>query len=121
MQKCENIPVTAALEVPNEKCYKKPRKVCQTLVSTKPKVVTVKVPREHCGLKIPAQNNTKLKAKSTRDIINPPSISRNSDESTLNGDRNPFNEYFEENLNRNDFRQFYEYLLHQNSQNIRGN
>lgn len=39
----ENVPVTAPVEVPNEKCYKKPRKVCQTLVSTKPKVVTAKV------------------------------------------------------------------------------
>ena len=111
MQKCENIPVTAAVEIPNEKCYKKPRKVCQTLVSTKPKVVTVQVPREHCGNKISVQKNTKPTVKSTRDIINSPSISRNSDERTLNGDRNPFNEYFEENLNRNDFKQFYEYLL----------
>ena len=114
----ENVPVTAPVEVPNEKCYKKPRKVCQTLVSTKPKVVTAKIPREHCGHKITAQN-TKPKVKSTRDVIQSPGISRSSNQNTLNGDKNSFDEYFNEDLNRNDnFKQFYEYLLNQNSQNI---
>jgi len=49
VQKCENVPVTASVPVPKQQCFKKPRKVCQTLVSTKPKVVTAQVPREHCG------------------------------------------------------------------------
>ena len=51
VQQCSNVPVSAPVEVPKEKCYKRPRKVCQTLVSTKPKVVTAQVPREHCGHK----------------------------------------------------------------------
>merc|ERR1719278_586772 len=48
-QMCENVPVTVAQEVPQQQCYKKPRKVCQTLVTTKPKVVTEQVPQEVCG------------------------------------------------------------------------
>jgi len=47
-QTCETVPVTANNPVPKKQCYKKPRKVCQTLVSTKPKVVTAKVPKEVC-------------------------------------------------------------------------
>ena len=31
------------MEVPKQQCYRKPRKVCQTLVSTKPKIVTAQV------------------------------------------------------------------------------
>ena len=42
------MPVTANNPVPKKQCFKKPRKVCQTLVSTKPKVVTAKVPKEVC-------------------------------------------------------------------------
>ena len=34
--------------MPKKQCYKKPKKVCQTLVSTKPKIVTAKIPREVC-------------------------------------------------------------------------
>jgi len=47
-QSCETVPVTANNPVPKKQCFKKPRKVCQTLVSTKPKVVTAKIPREVC-------------------------------------------------------------------------
>ena len=47
-QTCETVPVTANNPVPKKQCFKKPRKVCQTLVSTKPKVVTAKIPREVC-------------------------------------------------------------------------
>ena len=47
-QSCETVPVTANKPVPKKQCFKKPRKVCQTLLSTKPKVVTAKVPREVC-------------------------------------------------------------------------
>ena len=54
-QSCETVPVVASVPVPQKQvkkpkqisffmpflqCYKKPRKVCQTLVTTKPKVVT---------------------------------------------------------------------------------
>ena len=74
-------------------------------------MLTLQVPREHCGHKIAAQN-TKPPIKSTRDIIKSPSISRSFNQNT----------YDEEDLNRNDnFQQFYEYLLNQNSKNIRGN
>jgi hypothetical protein len=31
-----------------QECWKKPRKVCQTLVTLKPKIVTEKVPKEVC-------------------------------------------------------------------------
>ena len=124
VQKCENVPVTAPVEVPSEKCYKKPRKVCQTLVSTKPKVVTAQVPREHCKHKAAAAQLTRPPVKSirTRDIIKSPGISRGSNQNALNSDRNTFEDYFEEDVNRKDnFKQFYEYLLKENSQNIRGN
>ena len=47
-QSCETVPVTANNPVPKKQCFKKPRKVCQTLVSTKPKIVTAKIPREVC-------------------------------------------------------------------------
>ncbi len=33
---------------PPQECWKKPRKVCQTLVTLKPKIVTEKVPKEVC-------------------------------------------------------------------------
>jgi len=56
---CENVPVTVAQEVPQQQCYKKPRKVCQTLVGTKPKVVTAQIPREVCG------HETQAKQKSS--------------------------------------------------------
>ena len=121
VQKCENVPVTGSVEVPNEKCYKKPRKVCQTLVSTKKKVVTAQIPREHCGHKQTVKH-TKPPVKSTMDIMKSPSISRSSDQNSLDTDKNTFEEYFEEDVNRNDnFKQFYEYLFNQNSRNIRGN
>ena len=58
-QMCENVPVTVAQEVPQQQCYKKPRKVCQTLVGTKPKVVTAQIPREVCG------HETQAKQKSS--------------------------------------------------------
>ena len=48
-QSCQTVPVTANNPVPKKQCFKKPRKVCQTLVSTKPKIVTAKIPREVCG------------------------------------------------------------------------
>ena len=53
-QTCQTVPVTANNPVPKKQCFKKPRKVCQTLVSTKPKVVTAKIPKEVCehGAKI---------------------------------------------------------------------
>ena len=120
VQKCENVPVTAPVEVPSEKCYKKPRKVCQTLVSTKPKVVTAQVPREHCKHKAAAAQLARPPVKSTRtrDIIKSPGISRGSNQNALNSDRNTFEDYFEEDVNRKDnFKQFYEYLLKENSQN----
>ena len=47
-QTCQTVPVTANNPVPKKQCFKKPRKVCQTLVSTKPKVVTAKIPKEVC-------------------------------------------------------------------------
>jgi hypothetical protein len=58
-QMCENVPVTVAQEVPHQQCYKKPRKVCQTLVGTKPKVVTAQIPREVCGHASPAHGRVK--------------------------------------------------------------
>ena len=57
-QMCENVPVTVAQEVPQQQCYKKPRKVCQTLVGTKPKVVTAQIPREVCGHETPAKQKS---------------------------------------------------------------
>ena len=48
-QSCETVPVTANNPVPKKQCFKKPRKVCQTLVSTKPKIVTAKIPKEVCS------------------------------------------------------------------------
>ena len=66
-QMCENVPVTVAQEVPQQQCYKKPRKVCQTLVGTKPKVVTAQIPREVCGHEVQA------KQKSTSFSSEPPS------------------------------------------------
>ena len=51
-QSCETVPVTANNPVPKKQCFKKPRKVCQTLVSTKPKVVTAKIPREVCDHRV---------------------------------------------------------------------
>jgi len=48
-QKCESVPVQASNPVPTKQCYKKPRQVCQTLVSAKPKVVTAKIPKQICG------------------------------------------------------------------------
>ena len=57
MQQCSNVPVTGPVEVPKERCYKRPRKVCQTLVSTKPKVITAQVPREVCGHSAPAPSS----------------------------------------------------------------
>ena len=66
-QMCENVPVTVAQEVPQQQCYKKPRKVCQTLVGTKPKVVTAQIPREVCG------HETQAKQKSS--FREPPSPS----------------------------------------------
>merc|ERR1712223_2241835 len=47
-QKCESVPVQASNPVPTKQCYKKPRQVCQTLVSAKPKVVTAKIPKQVC-------------------------------------------------------------------------
>ena len=64
---CENVPVTVAQEVPQQQCYKKPRKVCQTLVGTKPKVVTAQIPREVCG------HEAQAKQKSTSFSSEPPS------------------------------------------------
>ena len=54
VQQCSNVPVTAPVEVPQERCYKRPRRVCQTLVSTKPRVITAQVPREVCGHSAPS-------------------------------------------------------------------
>ena len=56
-QSCETVPVTANNPVPKKQCFKKPRKVCQTLVSTKPKVVTAKVPKEVCDHRAPHKSS----------------------------------------------------------------
>jgi len=48
-QTCETVPVVASVPVPKKQCFKKPRKVCQTLVTTKPKVVIEKIPKTVCG------------------------------------------------------------------------
>ena len=57
VQQCSNVPVTGPVEVPQERCYKRPRRVCQTLVSTKPKVVTAKVPKEVCDHSAPHKSS----------------------------------------------------------------
>jgi hypothetical protein len=56
-QSCQTVPVVASVPVPKKQCFKKPRKVCQTLVTTKPKVVTEKIPKTICG------HDQKLKQK----------------------------------------------------------
>ena len=64
--------MTANNPVPKKQCFKKPRKVCQTLVSTKPKVVTAKVPKEVCGHKASVHHNRKeVKPKLTSGGIRP--------------------------------------------------
>jgi len=47
-QTCDTVPVVASNPVPSKQCFKKPRKVCQTLVTTKPKVVTARIPKQVC-------------------------------------------------------------------------
>jgi len=47
-QSCQTVPVVASNPVPQKQCFKKPRKVCQTLVTTKPKVVTARIPKQVC-------------------------------------------------------------------------
>jgi len=68
VQKCENVPVTASVPVPKQQCFKKPRKVCQTLVSTKPKIVTAQVPREHCGHGISIDHSQKTAPKKANSL-----------------------------------------------------
>ena len=68
VQKCENVPVTASVPVPKQQCFKKPRKVCQTLVSTKPKIVTAQVPREHCGHGASIDDSQKAAPKKTTSL-----------------------------------------------------
>ena len=63
VQSCETVPVTANNPVPKKQCFKKPRKVCQTLVSTKPKVVTAKVPKEVCDHKASVHHNSRKEVK----------------------------------------------------------
>ena len=72
VQKCENVPVTASVPVPKQQCFKKPRKVCQTLVSTKPKVVTAQVPREHCGHDLPIGHSQKPTQKKPVSLVKSP-------------------------------------------------
>ena len=83
VQQCSNVPVTGPVEVPQERCYKRPRRVCQTLVSTKPKVVTAQVPREVCGHSAPAPSSgSPVPVKTSSSLIQRPgsSISRSSDQ-----------------------------------------
>jgi len=47
-QSCQNVPVVANVPVPQKQCFRKPRKVCQTVVSTKPKVVIERIPQTVC-------------------------------------------------------------------------
>ena len=85
MQQCSNVPVTGPVEVPKERCYKRPRRVCQTLVSTKPKVITAQVPREVCGHSAPAPSSgSPAPVRSTSSLVPSPgsSISR-----SFTGDR----------------------------------
>lgn len=69
VQKCENVPVRASVPVPKQQCFKKPRKVCQTLVSTKPKVITAQIPREHCGHSSSVEHNHPTTPKKTTSSI----------------------------------------------------
>ena len=83
VQQCSNVPVTGPVEVPQERCYKRPRRVCQTLVSTKPKVITAQVPREVCGHLAPAPSSVApAPVKTSSSLIKRPgsSISRSSDQ-----------------------------------------
>jgi len=77
VQKCENVPVTASVPVPKQQCFKKPRKVCQTLVSTKPKVVTAQVPREHCGHDTAVGHHQKPTLKKSLTLAKAPEKLRN--------------------------------------------
>ena len=71
VQKCENVPVTASVPVPKQQCFKKPRKVCQTLVSTKPKVVTAQIPREHCDHSSPISYTQNSEQKKINSLTKP--------------------------------------------------
>ena len=62
--------MTANNPVPKKQCYKKPRKVCQTLVSTKPKVVTAKVPREVCDHSIKHTSSSQAQPGKPSSVIN---------------------------------------------------
>ena len=87
VQQCSNVPVTGPVEVPQERCYKRPRRVCQTLVSTKPKVITAQVPREVCGHSAPAPSSASpAPVRSSSSLIKRPgsSISRSSSQEPEN-------------------------------------
>ena len=60
-QTCETVPVVASVPVPKKQCFKKPRKVCQTLVTTKPKVVTERIPKTVCGHDQPLKEKVRAK------------------------------------------------------------
>ena len=64
-QSCQTVPVVASVPVPKKQCFKKPRKVCQTLVTTKPKVVTEKIPKTVCG----HDQKLKQKAPSSKKVV----------------------------------------------------
>jgi len=72
-QSCETVPVMASVSVPQKQCYKKPRKVCQTLVTTKPKVVTEQVPHEVCEHRAPVHSSiTSAPRKQHKQVVGKP-------------------------------------------------
>eukprot|EP00090_Calanus_glacialis_P001557 TRINITY_DN11130_c0_g1_i1.p1 TRINITY_DN11130_c0_g1~~TRINITY_DN11130_c0_g1_i1.p1 ORF type:complete len:454 (+),score=90.20 TRINITY_DN11130_c0_g1_i1:37-1398(+) len=65
-QTCETVPVVASVPVPKKQCFKKPRKVCQTLVTTKPKIVTERIPKTICGHDQPLKQKAQSPKKATK-------------------------------------------------------
>jgi len=123
VQQCSNVPVTAPVEVPKEKCYKRPRKVCQTLVSTKPKVITAQVPKEHCGY---SSHNSQIKnspasAAPTLGLIPPKSSISRSFGPAKKEEESNYNDYFGENEdvvnNSKDHKDLFYYLMNKRYNN----
>ena len=97
VQQCSNVPVTAPVEVPQEKCYKRPRKVCQTLVSTKPKVITAQVPKEHCPHDSPVKSRPSQGApQATSSLMNPSPSTQTISRSYDKPSNSRYEEYYQD-------------------------